>query len=124
MTRQVGAAADVAAEAVRCVDALRERLRKTARAVAGIASRPRVLLLESLNPITLGPPTAASLLLRPLTPRHNTFGLKQSPHSYLSVPAHWPGDDLAGVTCVALPLHSAVASKRSRIVQCLHQPSQ
>ncbi len=54
MRSQVGAAADVAAEAVRCVDALRERLRKTARAVAGACLRPRVLLLESLKPLTLG----------------------------------------------------------------------
>ena len=62
---QVGAAADVAAEAVRCVDALRERLRKTARAVAGIALRPRVMLLESLNPLTLGVPAAASAVEDP-----------------------------------------------------------
>ena len=54
MGLQVGAAADVAAEAVRCADALRERLRKTARAVAGASLRPRVLLLESLRPLTLG----------------------------------------------------------------------
>ncbi len=54
MALQVGAAADVAAEAVRCVDALRERLRKTARAVAGATSRPRIMLLESLKPLTLG----------------------------------------------------------------------
>ena len=54
MGLQVGAAADVAAEAVRCADALRERLRKTARAVAGGSLRPRVLLLESLRPLTLG----------------------------------------------------------------------
>ena len=42
------------------MDALRERLRKTARAVASIASRPRVMLLESLDPLTLGLPAAAS----------------------------------------------------------------
>ena len=51
---QVGAAADVAAEALRCVDVLRERLRKAARAVAGAASRPRVMILESVKPLTLG----------------------------------------------------------------------
>ena len=51
---KVGAAADVAAEALRCVDVLRERLRKAARTVAGSPSRPRVLLLESVKPLTLG----------------------------------------------------------------------
>lgn len=65
---QVGAAADVAAEALRCVDVLRERLRKVARAVAGAASRPRVMILESVKPLTLGgfltcllPATASTL---------------------------------------------------------------
>lgn len=58
--QQVGAAAEVAAEAVRCVDGLRERLRQAAASVAGAPSRPRVLLLESLQPLTLGAPTSRS----------------------------------------------------------------
>ena len=40
----------------------------------------------------------------------------------VSLPAD--SDDIAGVTCVVLVLHIAMASKRSRILQCPCQPSQ
>lgn len=65
---QVGAAADVAAEALRCVDVLRECLRKTARAVAGAPLRPRVMVLESVKPLTLG--LLLLLVTMLLQPRH------------------------------------------------------
>ena len=57
------------------MDALRERLRKTARAVAGIASRPRVMLLESLDPLTLGLFAAPSAIENSCPPARETFGL-------------------------------------------------
>lgn len=53
-TLQVGAAANAAAEAVRLVDKLRARLRAGAAEVAGPQSRPRVMVLESLQPLRIG----------------------------------------------------------------------
>jgi hypothetical protein len=53
-TLQVGAAANAAAEAVRLVDKLRARLRAGAAEVAGAQSWPRVMVLESLQPLRIG----------------------------------------------------------------------
>ena len=53
-TFQIGAAANAAAEAVRLVDKLRARLRAGAAEVAGAQSRPRVMVLESLQPLRIG----------------------------------------------------------------------
>ncbi len=54
MLAQVGAAAGAAAEAVRLVDKLRARLRAAAAEVAAAPSRPRVMILDSLQPLSLG----------------------------------------------------------------------
>ncbi|BDA43551.1 Uncharacterized ABC transporter substrate-binding lipoprotein [Coccomyxa sp. Obi] len=51
---EVGAAAGAAAEAVRVVDRLRARLRAAAAEVAAAQSRPRVMILDSLQPLSLG----------------------------------------------------------------------
>ena len=54
MLEQVAAAAAAAAEAVRLVDKLRARLRAAAAEVAAAQSRPRVMILDSLQPLSLG----------------------------------------------------------------------
>lgn len=53
---EVGAAAGVGPEAHCLVDRLRTRLRAVACQVAGAKRRPRVLSLESVNPLVLGVP--------------------------------------------------------------------